>query len=83
MCYNPPKHYRLVNMQNIKYVVYKDGDYYVSQCLNVDISSFGKSIEEAIENLKEALEFYFEDEDTLNNCIQIGHILLAESVINA
>ncbi|HRF57377.1 MAG TPA: type II toxin-antitoxin system HicB family antitoxin [Campylobacterales bacterium] len=70
-------------MQNIKYVVYKDGDYYVSQCLNVDVSSFGESIEEAIENLKEALELYFEDGEALNNCIQIGHILLGESVINA
>ena len=28
-------------MRNIKYVVYKEGKYYVSQCLNVDVSSFG------------------------------------------
>jgi len=44
-----------------KSVVYKEGKYYVAQCLNVDISSFGKSEKEALANLKEALELYFED----------------------
>lgn len=44
-------------------VVWKEGKYYVSQCLNVDISSFGKTRKEALDNLKEALELYFEDKD--------------------
>ncbi len=44
-----------------KSVVYKDGKYFVAQCLNVDVSSFGKSEKEALANLKEALELYFED----------------------
>lgn len=43
-------------------IVFKEGKYYVAQCLNVDVSSFGKSKEEALLNLKEALELYFEDE---------------------
>lgn len=47
-------------MKAIKYVVYKEGKYFVSQCLNVDVSSFGKSIQEAIDNLNEALALYFE-----------------------
>jgi predicted RNase H-like HicB family nuclease len=42
-------------------VVWKEGRYYVAQCLNVDISSFGKTRKEALENLDEALELYFED----------------------
>ena len=42
-------------------VVYKEGKYYVSQCLNVDVSSFGTSEKEALANLKEALELYLED----------------------
>jgi len=49
-------------MKTIKYIIYKEGKYYVSQCLNVEISSFGKSIDEAALNLKEALDLYFEDE---------------------
>lgn len=50
-------------MKNIKYVVYKEGNYYISQCLNVDVSSFGESTDEAITALKEAVTLYFEDEE--------------------
>lgn len=46
---------------NLKNIVWKEGKYYVSQCLNVDISSFGETRKEALENLSEALELYFED----------------------
>jgi len=42
-----------------KSVVYREGKYYVAQCLNIDVSSFGKSEAEALANLKEALELYF------------------------
>jgi len=48
-------------MKTIKYIIYKEGKYYVSQCLNVEISSFGNTIDEAASNLKEALDLYFED----------------------
>ena len=41
--------------------VWKEGDYYVAQCLNVDVSSFGDTRQEALGNLEEALELYFED----------------------
>ncbi|MEJ7681751.1 MAG: type II toxin-antitoxin system HicB family antitoxin [Segetibacter sp.] len=37
------------------------GEFYVAQCLNVEVSSFGDTKEEAIKNLKEALDLYFED----------------------
>ncbi|MDI9365186.1 MAG: hypothetical protein QM541_09565 [Flavobacterium sp.] len=33
----------------------------MAQCLNVDISSFGETKAEALSNLEEALELYFED----------------------
>ncbi len=49
---------RKLNLQNI---IWKEGRYYVAQCLNIDISSFGKTKAEAAKNLKEALELYFED----------------------
>ena len=48
-------------MKTIKYIVYKEGRYYVSQSLNVDVASFGSTVEEATKNLKEALDLYFED----------------------
>jgi len=48
-------------MKNIKYVIYQEGKYYVVQCINIELSTFGESIDEAIENLDEALSLYFED----------------------
>jgi predicted RNase H-like HicB family nuclease len=41
----------------------RQGDWYVAQCLEVDIASQGESLEEARDNLAEALGLYFEDED--------------------
>lgn len=41
--------------------VEREGDYVVAQCLDVDVSSFGASEAEALANLREALELYFED----------------------
>lgn len=40
--------------------VWREGDWYVSQCLEVDVASQGQTEEEALTNLKEALELYFE-----------------------
>lgn len=48
---------------NLKVAIWKEGRQYVSQCLNVDVASFGSSPKKALENLKEALELYFEDMD--------------------
>lgn len=45
----------------LKNVAWKEGKYYVAQCLNVDVSSFGRTKKEALANLNEALELYFED----------------------
>lgn len=45
---------------NLKNIVWKEGKYYVAQCLNVDVSSFGKSRKEALVNLHEALALYFD-----------------------
>lgn len=45
--------------------VWKEGKHYVAQCLNVDVASFGKNKPDALKNLKEALELYFEDAPTL------------------
>jgi predicted RNase H-like HicB family nuclease len=46
---------------NLKNVVWKEGEYYVAQCLNVEVSSFGKTRKEALTALDEALELYFQD----------------------
>lgn len=46
-------------------VVYKEGNHYVAQCLNIDISSFGDNEDQALANLQEALELYYEDTSQL------------------
>ena len=51
-------------MRSIQFCLYKEPPYYVAQCLNVDVSSFGAIREEAIANIKEAVELYFEDDNS-------------------
>ena len=45
----------------LQHIVWQEGKHYVAQCLNVDVSSFGDNREDALSNLKEALELFFED----------------------
>ena len=40
--------------------VWQEGGWFVAQCHEVDVASQGHSEEEALENLKEALELHFE-----------------------
>lgn len=41
-------------------VIHED-PWFVARCLEVEVASQGKTPDEALENLKEALELYFED----------------------
>lgn len=68
-------------MKAIKFCVYKEPPYYVAQCLNVEVSSFGDTVEQAIANLKEAVELYFEDSPAAEYQ-QIDEVLVGESVVN-
>ena len=40
--------------------VWREGNWFVSQCLEGDVASQGETEEEALANLKEALELHFE-----------------------
>ena len=42
-------------------MIQKDEDMYIATCPEIGTSSQGKTIEEAIENLKEATELYLEE----------------------
>ena len=46
---------------NFTYIIWREGKYFVAQCLNIDVSSFGRSKQAAINNLEEAVELYLED----------------------
>lgn len=47
-------------MRTFRASVWQEGDLYIAQCLEVDVASQGESEEQALTNLKEALELYFE-----------------------
>lgn len=55
-----------INM-SIKYnvMVQKEENWYVAKCLDNNVASQGKTIEEAMKNLKETLELYAQDEKTI------------------
>ena len=38
-----------------------EAPWYVARCLEVEVTSQGETVEEALVNLREALELYFED----------------------
>ena len=48
-------------MRQLHYTLYREGDDYVAQCLDFDVSSFGSTKDEALRMLHEAVELYLED----------------------
>ena len=54
---------KVTNTLELSAVVWRENGVYVALCPEFDVASQGKSVEEALRNLKEALELYLEDED--------------------
>lgn len=52
---------------SIKYnvIIQKEDEWYVAKCLDNNVASQGKTIEEALENLKEAIELFNENEEPI------------------
>jgi predicted RNase H-like HicB family nuclease len=51
----------IMSDRTLQVVVYREGDGFVAQCLNIDVASEGDTEPEALANLREALELYFDD----------------------
>jgi len=45
--------------RNFNATVWQEGEWFIAQCLEVDVASQGATEEEALENLSEALELHF------------------------
>ena len=43
--------------------VHREGAWFVSWCSELDVASQGRTVEEALANLREALEIYLEGQD--------------------
>ena len=69
-------------MKVMTYCVYREAEFIVAQCLNVDVSSFGTTREEAVANLKEAVELYFEGEPG-NTYTPVSDIAVGHEMVNA
>lgn len=52
---------------SLKYnvIIEKEENWYVAKCIDNNIASQGISIEEALKNLKEAIELYYENEEPI------------------
>jgi predicted RNase H-like HicB family nuclease len=46
--------------KTIKALIYHDGEYYCAKCLEIDVFTQGKTIDETIKNLKEAVSLHLE-----------------------
>jgi len=42
--------------------IQKEDDWFIAKCLENNVASQGKTMDEATENLREALSLYYEDE---------------------
>ena len=47
----------------IQVKVFKGEKYYVAECLDLPVVSQGKTLDEVVANIKEAIELHLEDED--------------------
>jgi predicted RNase H-like HicB family nuclease len=69
-------------MKQIAYCVYREDEFIVAQCLNVDVSSFGSTREDAVANLKEAVELFFEGESG-SAYTPVSDIAVGQEMVNA
>jgi predicted RNase H-like HicB family nuclease len=69
-------------MRSVKYCLYREDPYFVAQGLSVDVSSFGKTREEAAANFREAVELYFEGEKDPDYS-DISEVTVGEELISA
>lgn len=55
-------------MMSVKFtvVIQKEENWYVAKCLENNVTSQGKTIEESMENLSEAISLYYEDNEIEN-----------------
>ena len=61
-------------------VIHKEDEIYVAECVELGVASQGYSIEEAINNLKEATELYLEEFPNYKN---IDNTLLTTFEVNS
>lgn len=73
------------NAVELPIIIYPEGNMFVSEVPLFNIASQGKTIEEALKNIKEAVELYFEGEDIkklIENKLPTSNILTTTLTLN-
>jgi predicted RNase H-like HicB family nuclease len=68
-------------MRTFHYTVYREDHDFVAQCLDFNVSSFGPTEQEALRNLKEAIELYLEDRSPTEHIPLITNVTVGELAI--
>ena len=69
-------------------IIKKEEDWFVATCIENNIASQGKTMDEATENLREAIALYYEDEEERNivnqksEQVYISHCLIRNGYLN-
>jgi predicted RNase H-like HicB family nuclease len=64
----------------VKMEVYHDGEFWCARGIGEDIFTQGRTLDELVENIKEAVLLHFEDEPTLPDILLISEIRLHAQV---
>lgn len=51
--------------------IFREGDLYVGVCPDLDVSSFGETLEEARQSLREALEAFIEECEAMGTLVEV------------
>ncbi len=68
-------------MKKLNLIIYEEDGAFVAQCLNCGVASQGDTYEEALLNIKEAVELYYED-SVGAPYINISSVTVTEQFVN-
>jgi len=64
-------------------IIWREGNVYVSKCPELEVSSYGDTPEEALKNLKEAVELYLENAKELGMMEDIEVVFTSDKFITS
>lgn len=62
---------KLIKKFGMNALVWREGAWYVAKAVEMEVASQGKTVVQALRNLEEAIELYFEDEKVPANTIRV------------
>jgi len=66
---------------NFTISIHQENDWYIAKCLENSVASHGKSMDEALANVKEALELFYDDDEIEMPAIQQRFITTMEIAV--